>query len=170
MFVAAETKREGCEQKGTNMTLSLTKTLPLAAAMTLSLASLASAGEIFTTKGIAINGYDPVAYFTEHKPVKGNDRYAATHRGAKFLFSSAKHRDLFTANPDSFAPQYGGYCAYGTARGYKATTVPQAFTVVDDKLYLNYNDSVAKTWRKDIVGYVAKADENWDTVKTQPEP
>lgn len=152
------------------MTLSLTKSLPLAAAIALASASLAFAGEIFTTKGVAINGYDPVAYFTEQKPVKGNDRYAATHRGAKFLFSSAKHRDLFAANPERFSPQYGGYCAYGTARGYKATTEPQAFTVVDDKLYLNYNDSVAKTWRQDIEGYVAQANAKWDTVRTQPEP
>lgn len=152
------------------MTVSLTKSLPLAAAIVLSSTSLASAAEIFTTKGVAINGYDPVAYFTEHKPVKGEARYTATHRGAKFRFSSPEHRDLFAANPDRFAPQYGGYCAYGTAKGYKATTEPQAFTVIDDKPYLNYNDSVAKTWKQDIDGYVAKADANWDTVRTQPAP
>ncbi|MGE6738861.1 YHS domain-containing (seleno)protein [Allorhizobium pseudoryzae] len=152
------------------MTGLLRKLLPLASALTLSLAANAFAEEIFATKGVAINGYDPVAYFTDHKPVKGSDKYTANYKGATFHFASAAHRDAFIADPAHFAPQYGGYCAYGTAQGHKAPTEPQAFTVVGNKLYLNYDDSVLKAWREDVPGNIAKADANWDTVKLQPEP
>lgn len=145
--------------------------LPVAAAMIVfSSASLASANEIYATDGVAIHGFDAVAYFTDHKPVKGNKAFSASYKGATFHFVSAEHRDAFIGDPVRYAPQYGGYCAYGTARGYKAPTEPQAFTVVNDKLYLNYNDDVAETWRKDISGYIRKANANWDTVRTQPAP
>lgn len=152
------------------MTVLLRKILPLASALTLSLAANVFAEEIFATGGVAINGYDPVAYFTDHKPVKGSEKYTASYQGATFRFASAAHRNTFTADPAHFAPQYGGYCAFGTAQGHKAPTEPQAFTVVGDKLYLNYNDSVLNTWREDVAGNIAKANSNWDTVKAQPEP
>lgn len=95
---------------------------------------LLNASEIYVTDGVAINGYDPVAYCREHKPVKGGGRFTASHQGAKFHFSSQSNRDAFLRSPDRYAPQYGGYCAYGLVRGYKATTQPHAFTIVDDKL------------------------------------
>ena len=154
------------------MTMSIRRPLSMAAAtlFTLSTASMALAGEIFTTNGVAINGYDPVAYFADHKPVKGSGKFTASYKGATFYFASAAHRDAFAGNPERYAPQYGGYCAFGTAEGHKAPTEPQAFTVVDNKLYLNYNNEVATTWRRDIAGYVAKANENWDRVKAQPAP
>jgi YHS domain-containing protein len=131
---------------------------------------LLHASEIYVSDGVAINGYDPVAYFTEHKPVKGSGRFTASHQGAKFHFSSQSNRDAFLRSPDRYAPQYGGYCAYGLARGYKATTQPQAFTIVDDKLYLNYNDEIMNTWRGDTSGYIGKADANWNTVRHEPSP
>lgn len=153
------------------MTLSINRILPIAAAaLTLSLASAAFADEIFATNGVAINGYDPVSYFTEHRPVQGSDKFTAQFKGATFHFASAAHRDAFAADPQHYAPQYGGYCAFGTAEGHKAPTQPQAFTVVGDKLYLNYNDDVAKKWRQDTGGYIQKANANWDTVKAQPKP
>lgn len=154
------------------MTPSFRQFLPLAAAtaLALSTASIALADEIYATNGVAINGYDAVAYFTDHKPVKGSDKFTATYKGTTFYFASAAHRDTFAGNPEHFAPQFGGYCAYGTADGHKAPTEPQAFTVVDDKLYLNYNDRVMQTWRTDIGGYIKKANANWDTVKEQPAP
>jgi YHS domain-containing protein len=130
----------------------------------------AHASEIYVTDGLAINGYDPVAYFKEHEPIKGDRRFTASHRGAEFLFSSQSNKDAFVKSPERYAPQYGGYCAYGLARGYKATTEPQAFTIVDDKLYLNFNDEVMNTWRSDTAGYISKADANWDTVKHKPSP
>lgn len=154
------------------MNLSIRRFLPLAgaAALALSAASVTFASEIYATNGVAINGYDAVAYFTDHKPIKGSDKFAATYKGATFYFASAAHRDVFASDPERYAPQYGGYCAFGTAEGHKAPTQPQAFTIVDDKLYLNYNDDVAKTWRSDIGGYIKKANANWATVKAQPSP
>lgn len=128
------------------------------------------ANEIYAADGVAINGYDPVAYFTERKPIKGNPEFSASHKGSNFHFSSQQNRDVFIRSPDRYAPQYGGYCAYGLARGYKATTQPQAFTIVDDKLYLNYSDEVMATWRSDTAGYIAKADANWPGVKDDPAP
>lgn len=153
------------------MNLSIKRILSLTIASPMILAaSVANADEIYTTNGIAINGYDAVAYFTDHKPVKGCEQFTATYKGATFEFASAAHRDAFASDPEHYAPQYGGYCAFGTAQGQKATTDPQAFTVVGNKLYLNYNDDVLKTWRGDIGGYVKKADANWDSVKMQPAP
>jgi YHS domain-containing protein len=99
----------------------------------------AVAGEFFEEDGVAIRGYDPIAYFAEMKPVKGLAEFHAEYQGSTFYFSSAAHRDTFTASPDKFAPQYGGYCAFGMAKGYKAVIDPDAFTVVGDKLYLNYS-------------------------------
>lgn len=128
---------------------------------------IASAGEIFTTDGVAIHGYDPVAYFTDHSPVKGSKNFTATFEGATFYFASAAHRDEFKADPAHYAPAYGGFCAFGTAQGHKAPTEPQAFTIANGKLYLNYNDDVMKTWRQDIPGYIQKANDNWGDVRQQ---
>jgi YHS domain-containing protein len=154
------------------MSLSLRHFLPVAAAavLAISTASIARADEIYTTNGVAINGYDAVAYFSDHKPIKGSDKFTIAYKGATFYFASAAHRDTFAGNPERYAPQFGGYCAYGTAAGHKAPTEPQAFTVVDDKLYLNYNDHVLQTWRADVSGNIKKANANWDTVKEQPAP
>jgi YHS domain-containing protein len=153
------------------MIASVRQWLPaVSTAFLLAAPGLLHASEIYVTDGVAINGYDPVAYFTEHKPVKGSGRFMASHQGAKFHFSSQSNRDAFVRSPERYAPQYGGYCAYGLARGYKATTEPQAFTIVDDKLYLNYNDEIMNTWRGDTSGYVGKADANWNTVRHEPSP
>ncbi len=136
-------------------------------ALALSTAQPSHAGEINAQNGIAIAGHDPVAYFSEKKPVKGAARFTHTHKDATFRFASAENRDAFAANPEKYAPQYGGFCAYGTSRGYKAPIDPAAFTVVKGKLYLNYSADVQQTWRKDIPGYVGKADKAWPDVKTQ---
>jgi YHS domain-containing protein len=123
------------------------------------------AGEYFEKDGVAIRGYDPIAYVAEMKPVKGSPEFHAEYQGSTFYFSTAANRDMFAANPDKFAPQYGGYCAFGMAKGYKATTDPAAFTVADDKLYLNYSKTVRFQWTLDIPGYIRKADENWPEVR-----
>ena len=125
----------------------------------------AFAGEFFEKDGVAIGGYDPVAYFTEMKPVKGSDRHRTEFRGSTFMFASAENRETFLAQPEKFAPQYGGYCAFGMAKGYKAAIDPAAFTVVGDKLYLNYNGTVRALWVLDVQGYVKKADRNWPEVR-----
>lgn len=125
----------------------------------------ASAGQYFERNGLAIEGYDPVAYFTDKKAVKGSSEFHAEYQGSVFYLDSAAHRDLFMANPTKFAPRYGGYCAYGMAKGYKAAIDPAAFTVVGDKLYLNYSDTVRTHWLSDIPGYIRKADANWPEVQ-----
>ncbi|MES2681929.1 MAG: YHS domain-containing (seleno)protein [Pseudomonadota bacterium] len=103
--------------------------------------------------GIAINGYDTVAYFTEKKPVKGSDAYVYSWNGASWKFTSQQHLDLFKAAPEKYAPQYGGYCAYGVSKGYLVSIEPEQFTVIDGKLYLNYDASVQKKWSQDPLGY-----------------
>jgi len=139
--------------------------LILTACFLFSHSSLVFAGQFFERNGLAIDGHDPVAYFTEQKPVKGSPEFRVEFEGSTFQFASAVHRDTFAANPEKFVPQYGGYCAYGMAKGYKAKIDPAAFTVVGDKLYLNYSETVRSQWLTDIPGYIRKADANWPDVK-----
>ncbi|MCB1462998.1 MAG: YHS domain-containing protein [Nitratireductor sp.] len=114
--------------------------------------------------GVAINGYDPVAYFTENKPVEGSAAITTTWNGATWRFASAANRDAFVADPEKYAPQYGGYCAWAVSNGYTAGTDPRAFSISGGKLYLNYSRSVQARWAKDISGNVSKADANWPGV------
>jgi YHS domain-containing protein len=106
----------------------------------------------------AINGYDTVAYFNGGRPVKGDERFVHEWMGAKWQFSSQANLDLFKANPERWAPQYGGYCAYGVAQGKLVKVEPEQFTVRDGRLYLNYDADVQATWLKDPAGYVRTAD------------
>jgi YHS domain-containing protein len=94
----------------------------------------------------AMHGYDPVAYFREARPVKGSMNFAAEWMGAKWMFASAEHRDQFQKEPEKYAPQYGGYCAWAVSKGYTANGDPQVWRIVNGKLYLNYNKSVQKKW------------------------
>ena len=128
-------------------------------------AGAALAQDNVEASGLALQGYDPVAYFTEHKPVRGNPELTASHAGAIYRFASPAHREAFLAAPAKYAPQYGGYCAYGVAGGYKAPIEPEAWSVVEGKLYLNYSQSVRRRWVSDIPGYVRKADANWPAVR-----
>ena len=120
---------------------------------------------IFSTEEGAIRGYDPVAYFKLNKPVKGNKILHTTWQDAEWHFSSQANLDAFVANPEKYAPQYGGYCAYGVAQGYTPEIDPTAFKVVGDKLYLNLSPVVLKRWKKDIPSYVKDADKNWPELK-----
>ncbi len=120
---------------------------------------------IFAPDGKAIKGYDPVAYFTESKPVQGDPKISYSYEGAEWYFASEKNRDAFKADPVKYAPQYGGYCAFGASKGYKAPTEADAWTIVDGKLYLNYNTKVRTEWNKDQPGYIQKADKNWVEIK-----
>jgi len=139
--------------------------LILTACFLFSHSSLIFAAQFFERNGLAIDGHDPVAYFTEQKPVKGSPAFRVEFEDATFQFASAAHRDAFVADPSKFVPQYGGYCAYGMARGYKAKIDPAAFTVVSHKLYLNYSDAVRSRWLTDVPGYIQKADANWPEVQ-----
>lgn len=115
---------------------------------------------------LAIKGYDPVAYFTDNQAVKGNSEFTATYKNAIYHFNSADHRDAFKAEPEKYAPQYGGYCAFGVAMEKKFETDPEAWKVVDGKLYLNLDKSVQKRWLEDVPGYIKTANTNWSTIKT----
>ena len=106
----------------------------------------------------AINGYDPVAYFTVGKPVKGQDSFATESMGAKWKISSKANLDLFKSDPEKYAPQYGGYCAYGVTQGSLVKVEPEQFTLRDGKLYLNYDADVQAKWLKDPAGYIKDAD------------
>lgn len=118
---------------------------------------------VYQPMGIAIHGHDPVAYFQENKPVSGKAEYTFEWNGAKWQFATHENLQMFKQNPEQYAPQYGGYCAYGASRGYLAQTDPQAFTIRDGKLYLNYNLDVRTEWMKDVSERIQKADTNWET-------
>ncbi|MEW6600902.1 MAG: YHS domain-containing (seleno)protein [Nitrospirota bacterium] len=114
--------------------------------------------------GIAIKGYDPVAYFTMGRPVKGVEGFSHEWKGAKWLFSNREHLDLFQADPEKYSPKYGGYCAYAVSQGTTADIDPDSWSIVDGKLYLNLNKDVQKLWSSDMKGYIEKADRNWPSV------
>jgi YHS domain-containing protein len=115
--------------------------------------------------GVAIEGTDPVAYFTESRPVEGSSDFEHEWMGASWRFVSAENRDRFAADPEKYAPQYGGYCAWAVSQGYTAKIDPEAWTIVDDKLYLNYSKDVRTQWSGDIPGNVAKGDANWPKLR-----
>ena len=114
-----------------------------------------------TEQGIAIGGYDPVAYFTDGGPRQGKPEFAAQHDGATWWFASAEHKAMFAADPDKYMPAFGGFCAYGTSRGYLVKIEPEAWSIVDGRLYLNYDLGVRDTWMKDTKGYIDQAKANW---------
>lgn len=136
------------------------------AAITLGSISLVQAGVDTETdeNNVILAGHDAVAYFTQGKPVEGSANYTASHNGAIYRFSSAKNRDAFNAEPERFAPQYGGFCAYGMTIGKKFEIDGKAFEVVDGKLYVNKNRSVYQAWKKDVPTHITQANSAWPTV------
>ena len=133
----------------------------LAAALAGAVAEAASPVNVDPVSKLAIRGYDPVAYFTDGAAVPGVEAHALTWEGAEWRFASAGHRDQFAADPGRFAPQYGGWCAWAMTRGDRAPVDPQAWRIVDGRLYLNYSLGIRKKWEADIPGNIAKADEQW---------
>lgn len=122
-------------------------------------------GAVYAQDGVAIRGTDPVAYFTEGKPVAGSAEHALTWGGTNWHFASAENRAKFEADPAAFAPQYGGYCAWAVAeKGELFSTDPSAWAIVDGKLYLNYNASIQDRWNKDIPGFIAEGDRRWPQI------
>jgi YHS domain-containing protein len=115
--------------------------------------------------GIALHGYDAVAYVNQKQAVKGSPAFTATYDGVRYQFASAQSKAAFEADPARYVPQYGGFCAYGVARGFKVDVDPEAFSVVDGKLYLNVSKSVRETWSKDPQGYIRKANDKWPSVR-----
>ena len=114
---------------------------------------------------LAIKGYDTVSYFTKGAPTKGSDKFTAAYNGAIYQFSTADNRDLFQSEPSKYAPQYGGFCAFGVTMNKKFDTDPTAWHIRGDKLYLNLNKDVQKKWVTDIPGYIETAQINWVDIK-----
>ncbi len=146
----------------------LYKTLALSFALLIGAAShLAWAVDpVFHTgsERLAIRGYDTVAYFTQKEPVQGHQRYQTQWQGATWRFASQKNLDLFKSSPQRYAPQYGGYCAYAVSKGATASIQPDAWSVVNDKLYLNYGIAVRALWKRDTKGNIQKADQHWPRI------
>ncbi len=115
----------------------------------------------------AIKGYDAVAYFTEGKPVAGSHEFTLMYKGAEWKFASQAHLEMFKADPEAYAPQYGGYCAYAVANGETASAEPDLWTIHNGKLYLNYNRRINARWRENIEGFIEQADGNWPTIEKE---
>ena len=133
------------------------------ATASLGLSHIASAADWYTPGGgnLAIGGYDPVAYFKVNRPEKGKGAFSTNYKGARWLFANQENLDAFKANPARYAPQFGGYCAYAAAKGYKASTVPEAFSVVGGKLYLNYSLPVRDLWDANQSAFIKQGNANW---------
>ncbi len=129
------------------------------------------AGTTFTnTEGVAIGGYDPVAYFTDSAAVPGKPEFSTRHDGATWWFASAEHRTMFIESPERYAPAYGGWCAYGMAEGYAAETDPvNGWTIHDGKLYLNWDASISAQWNADRAALLQRSESHWPTVNSQLE-
>ena len=125
---------------------------------------LAATPQVYQTDGVAVDGSDVVAYFTQGAPVAGSAELQHDWNGATWYFSSAQTRAAFAAAPETYAPQYGGYCAYVVSEGGIASTIPEAWKIVDGKLYLNYSRRFHRKWERDIPGRIAAADANWPDV------
>lgn len=128
--------------------------------------AMAAKAQIYTSflSSAAVGGYDPVAYFTVGMPVKGSKKHAMEWKGAWWYFSSAENLTKFKASPAAYAPQFGGYCAYGVSQNAAVKGDPLLWKIVDGKLYLNINKQVVKIWNKDVPGYISTANEKWPNV------
>jgi YHS domain-containing protein len=126
----------------------------------------AADGVVNTEEGVAIKGYDPVAYFTESEPVPGDPQYSYEWRGATWHFASDEHRDLFAEDPDRYTPEYGGYCAWAVAHGDTADIDPEAWHIEDGRLFLNVSKFIQLRWRLRMGHYIEEADAKWPDVRS----
>ncbi len=125
-------------------------------------------GAVFAEDGVAIRGYDPVAYFTDGRPVAGRPEFEAVHEGVAWQFASAEHKSAFEADPDRYEPQYGGYCAWAVSAKNEAYPIdPNAWKIVDGRLYLNFSKDVQADWEKDVPGHITKANTNWPDLEAR---
>ena len=121
--------------------------------------------KVFEKDGVAINGYDPVAYFTDGKPVKGESQFQLKWNNAAWQFASKTNLEKFKSQPEKYSPQFGGFCSFGVSKGYKVKSEPDAWTIVNNKLYLNYNLQVKDDWSKDRDNLISVAEKKWTDIK-----
>ena len=132
-------------------------------------AAAQAAQEVNVNGGYAVHGYDVVAYFTVGRPTEGDDRFTAEFEGTTYRFASTDNRDRFAADPAAFTPQYGGFCAFGASVGRKFDGDPNAWRVIDGKLYLNLNKKIQSRWLQDTAGYIRGANHNWAIIASLPD-
>lgn len=147
--------------------MNMFKTIVSAAFVSVGLATSALAAGVeinATSTGLAMRGYDPVSYFTDGAPARGDVQITAVHEDATYRFASQEHKALFEANPAAYLPAYGGYCAFGSAMGIKVDGDPSYWRIVDDKLYLNLSKGVQERWVSDIPGFIDQADDKWTEI------
>ena len=137
------------------------KFLPFAALFALAMTAGAQTLVNTDRSGLALQGYDPVSYFTDNAATEGSADITSTSGGATYRFASAEHKQMFDADPAKYTPQFGGYCAYAVSRGDTASIDPEAFQIVDGRLLLQYSKSILATFNKDTSGNLSKADANW---------
>jgi len=126
-----------------------------------------SAGDVNQIDGIALHGFDPVAYFTQNKAVKGEAEFTAQYKGVTYEFASKEDQAIFQANPAKYVPQYGGFCAFAVSKGVKADIDPHAFAINDGKLYVNYSEKALQAYQGDVKGNTQNANHNWPDVAKQ---
>jgi len=134
------------------------------------IAPVAVSAQTFAERGVALRGADVVAYFTDHRLVRGRAEFSAEWDGVRWLFANAEHRARFLADPAAYAPAYGGFCAWAVSQGYTAPTDPAAWRIVEGRLYLNYDQSIKRRWERDIPGHIASADKNWPRLSAASPP
>jgi YHS domain-containing protein len=117
--------------------------------------------------GVILDGYDPVAFYTDNKPVKGDPAFQYKYEGAIYYFASAEHREVFKANPVKYKPQFGGWCAYAVSLGRIAPIDVNTFSIVDDRLFIQHNQRAVNGWSKDVPGNITKADKYWPSVSAK---
>jgi len=139
------------------------KKLIIALMLFSALSTIATAKDLLNLdrSGVAIQGYDPVAFFTDNRPVKGNPQFQSEYRGAKYYFVSAEHKALFDKEPAKYEPQFGGYCAYGASKGHTAPVKIEAWQIVNGRLLMQYDLGVKDDFNKDQQNNLRKADQNW---------
>lgn len=143
------------------------KTLTYSFLILFSVLTFAQKNPIYTTNDGAIKGYDPVAYFVKAEAVKGKEEFTLKWKEADWYFSSQANLEAFKADPEKYAPQFGGYCAYAVGNGYTYRSDPNAWKIVDNKLYLNYSKGIQKKWEANQVGFIKQGEANWPAVIKQ---
>ena len=138
----------------------------IALSVSLATSALAAGVDInASSTGLAMQGYDPVAYFNGGEPTKGSYKVTSSFDDATYWFATEENKALFEANPEAYIPAYGGYCAFGAAMGFKFDGDPNQWKIVDDVLYLNLSKDIQERWAQDIPGFIEKADVNWDNIE-----
>lgn len=142
------------------------RNIALTAVLALAMISAASAKSLLNVdrSGVGLKGYDPVAYFTQTKAVKGDAQFQSKANGVIYYFASAENKAAFDTNPAKYEPQFGGFCAWAVSRGYTAPVDPNAFQIVNGRLLLQYSLKVRKDFSADIEGNLRKADANWPSI------